>query len=45
MAGLECLRRLVGEGIQCSYILINAVSYIMKEVCFCLKVTVVATVI
>eukprot|EP00731_Ephydatia_muelleri_P011095 Em0005g1681a len=32
MEGLECLRRLVEEGIQCSYILINAVSYIMKEV-------------
>lgn len=32
VAGLECLRRLVEEGIQCSYILINAVSYIMKEV-------------
>ena len=31
-SGRECLHRLVKSGIKCSYILINAVSYIMKEV-------------
>ncbi|XP_052260102.1 translation initiation factor eIF-2B subunit delta-like [Dreissena polymorpha] len=31
MEGKECLRRLVKEGIQCSYVLINAVSYVMTE--------------
>ncbi|XP_060556077.1 translation initiation factor eIF-2B subunit delta-like [Ruditapes philippinarum] len=31
MEGKECLRRLVKEGIKCSYVLINAVSYVMSE--------------
>lgn len=31
MEGKECLRRLVKEGITCSYVLINAVSYVMSE--------------
>ena len=31
-AGRHCLRQLVQSGIKCSYIFINAVSYIMKEV-------------
>ena len=30
--GRQYLRRLVWKGIKCSYVLINAVSYIMKEV-------------
>ena len=30
--GKESLRRLVKEGIKCSYVLINAVSYVMMEV-------------
>ena len=30
--GQQTLRRLVKEGIPCSYIFFNAVSYIMKEV-------------
>lgn len=32
LIGLRLLRSLVKEKIQCSYVLINAVSYIMKEV-------------
>ena len=32
LAGRECLRKLVKSGIKCSYVLVNAVSYIMKEV-------------
>lgn len=32
IAGRECLRKLVKNGIKCSYVLVNAVSYIMKEV-------------
>lgn len=31
MEGRECLRRLVKDGIKCSYVLINAVSYVMTE--------------
>lgn len=31
-SGAECLRQLISEGIKCSYVLISAVSYIMKEV-------------
>ncbi|XP_027046644.1 translation initiation factor eIF-2B subunit delta-like isoform X2 [Pocillopora damicornis] len=30
--GRECLRRLVKEGIRCSYVLISAISYVIKEV-------------
>lgn len=32
LVGRECLRKLVKSGIKCSYVLVNAVSYIMKEV-------------
>ncbi|XP_065844017.1 translation initiation factor eIF2B subunit delta-like isoform X2 [Oscarella lobularis] len=32
MEGKECVRRLARHGIPCTYVLINAVSYIMKEV-------------
>lgn len=32
LTGRECLRKLVKSGIKCSYVLVNAVSYIMKEV-------------
>ena len=38
--GSHCLRQLVKNGIKCSYVLINAVSYIMKEVCVCVCVCV-----
>ncbi|XP_052763864.1 translation initiation factor eIF-2B subunit delta-like isoform X2 [Mya arenaria] len=31
MEGRECLRRLVKEGIKCSYVMITAVSYVMSE--------------
>ena len=31
--GRECLRRLVKHGIRCSYVLISALSYVIKEVC------------
>ncbi|KAL4217604.1 Eukaryotic translation initiation factor 2B [Mactra antiquata] len=31
MEGKECMRRLVMEGLKCSYVLINAVSYVMSE--------------
>lgn len=30
--GKDLLKRLVKHGIQCTYVLINAISYIMKEV-------------
>jgi len=30
--GRECLRRLVKHGIRCSYVLISAISYVIKEV-------------
>jgi len=30
--GRECLRRLVKHGVRCSYVLISAVSYVIKEV-------------
>ena len=32
MEGRHMLKALVGNGVKCSYVLINAVSYIMKEV-------------
>eukprot|EP00118_Oscarella_pearsei_P011181 m.73224 g.73224 ORF g.73224 m.73224 type:complete len:499 (+) comp35828_c0_seq9:28-1524(+) len=32
MEGRECVRRLARHGIPCTYVLINAVSYVMKEV-------------
>ena len=32
MEGRHMLRTLVQRGVKCSYVLINAVSYIMKEV-------------
>ena len=32
LLGRECLRRLVKEGIRCSYVLISAISYVIKEV-------------
>ncbi len=32
LAGQHFLRQLVRKGIKCSYVLINAVTYIMKEV-------------
>ena len=32
MEGRHMLRTLVQDGVKCSYVLINAVSYIMKEV-------------
>lgn len=31
--GREMLRRLVGCGLDCSYILVSAASFIMREVC------------
>ena len=37
--GQQLLRKLVKAGVKCSYILINAVSYIMKEVS-CVRVLV-----
>ena len=33
LLGRECLRRLVKHGVKCSYVLISAVSYVIKEVC------------
>lgn len=41
--GRQCLRQLVKIGIKCSYVLINAVSYIMKEVWLCVHVAMVTT--
>ena len=35
MEGRHMLRTLVQKGVKCSYVLINAVSYIMKEVSAC----------
>ncbi|XP_032228224.1 translation initiation factor eIF-2B subunit delta isoform X1 [Nematostella vectensis] len=32
LEGRECLRRLVNHGICCSYVLISAISYVIKEV-------------
>ena len=32
MEGMNMLKTLVRNGVKCSYVLINAVSYIMKEV-------------
>ena len=32
VAGREMLRRLVQQGIPCSYVLISAAAYVMKEV-------------
>lgn len=37
LLGRECLRRLVKEGIRCSYVLISAISYVIKEVSIFLK--------
>ena len=36
--GRESLTRLANAGIKCSYVLISAVSYIMKEVSFITKI-------
>lgn len=32
LEGRDLLRRLLGHGIACSYVLLNAASYIMQEV-------------